>query len=418
MERLQRVMAARGAGSRRRAEELIKAGRVSVDGAVVTELGTKVDPIASQIRVDGVLLRRQAPRYLILNKPRGYITTVSDERDRRTVMDLVAVPERVYPVGRLDRQTEGLLVLTNDGDVANRIMHPRYELAKEYHVLTLSRPSERTLQRLRDGVTIDGKRVVPQECRVLRETPEGLILKVVIHEGMYHIVRRMMDEVGIPVARLRRVRVGPLTLGNLPAGGWRDLSEAELANLFQALRLDRTGDEPVRGWRSRRREGVTTPDVPADVSASANKATRRPRSTPPNATNDRREPAGDERQARPARRPDRPTRPVRGKQSSAPGAPTNPVDQPMPKGQSAPELPHAPRSKQPDRTPAGDQPEGVQRPARSRTGRRGTKPPTTTPPTRRKRADDTSGKERPPRDRRGNRSFDRSSGDRPRKRGR
>ena len=125
MERLQRVMAARGAGSRRSAEELIRAGRVAVDGEVVTELGTKVDPRAVQIRVDGKVLRPQQTRYILLNKPRGYITTVSDERDRRTVMDLVDVPERVFPVGRLDRDTEGLLLLTNDGDVANRVMHPR-----------------------------------------------------------------------------------------------------------------------------------------------------------------------------------------------------------------------------------------------------------------------------------------------------
>jgi 23S rRNA pseudouridine2605 synthase len=125
MERLQRILAARGVASRRAAEELIVAGRVSVDGLIVTELGTKTDPVRSEIRVDGKLLRSARPRYLLLNKPRGYITTTKDERDRRTVMDLVAVSERIYPVGRLDRDTEGLLLLTNDGDVANRVMHPR-----------------------------------------------------------------------------------------------------------------------------------------------------------------------------------------------------------------------------------------------------------------------------------------------------
>lgn len=262
MERLQRVMAARGAGSRRHAEALITAGRVSVDGKVVTELGTKVDPRSNQIRVDGQLLHVQPPRYIVLNKPRGYITTVNDERDRRTVMDLVDLPERIYPVGRLDRQTEGLLLLTNDGDVANRIMHPRYRLAKEYNVLTLSRPSPQTLQRLRDGVVVDGKRVIPDDCRILRETHDGLILKVVIHEGMYHIVRRMMDEVGIPVTRLRRVRLGPLTVQNLAVGDWRDLTAGELNNLLQALHLDRESGEQPRGWRTRRYD--RTPPSGAD----------------------------------------------------------------------------------------------------------------------------------------------------------
>src|SRR5215216_5734663 len=150
MERLQRILAARGVASRRVAEAMITAGRVSVDGVVVTELGTRADPTRSVIRVDGNLIRVQRPRYLILNKPRGYITTTKDERDRRTVMDLVHVSERVYPVGRLDRDTEGLLLFTNDGDVANRVMHPRYQLEKEYHIITTIRPSDATLQRVRD----------------------------------------------------------------------------------------------------------------------------------------------------------------------------------------------------------------------------------------------------------------------------
>jgi 23S rRNA pseudouridine2605 synthase len=238
-ERLQRVMAARGAGSRRGAEEAIRAGRVMVDGEVVTDLGTKVDPNAAEIRLDGKLLRPQRLRTIVLNKPSGYITTTRDERGRRTVMDLVRVSERVYPVGRLDRDTQGLLILTNDGDVANRVMHPRYRLDKEYHALTLSRPSDRALQRLRDGVTVDGKKVVPEEIRILRETREGLILKVVLHQGMYHVVRLMMETVGIPVHRLRRVRIGPLSLSGIAVGEWRDLTQGELHQLHQALHLDR-----------------------------------------------------------------------------------------------------------------------------------------------------------------------------------
>ena len=239
LERLQRVLAARGIASRRRAEELIRAGRVVVDGRVVTELGTKVDPRAAAINVDGKPLRAQRLRYVLLNKPSGYITTTDDERGRRTVMDLVPSKERIYPVGRLDRDTEGLLLLTNDGEVAHRVMHPRHELAKEYHVVTLTRPSEATSRRLRDGVTIEGRRVVPDEFRILRESREGIVLKLVIHEGMYHAVRRMMDAVGIPVQALRRVRLGPLTVAGIPLGGWRELSEGERGSLFESLRLAR-----------------------------------------------------------------------------------------------------------------------------------------------------------------------------------
>ncbi len=260
MERLQRVMAARGAGSRRAAEEMIRSGRVSVDGKIVTELGTKVDPLHAQIRVDGRLLRAQRPRSILLNKPSGYITTTSDERGRWTVMDLVDVPERVYPVGRLDRDTEGLLLFTNDGDIANRVMHPRYGLDKEYHVLTLSRPDDRTLSRVREGISVDGRRIVPSEFRILRETREGLILRIVIHEGLYHVVRRMMDAVGIPVERLRRVRLGPLSLEGIPKGTWRDLTAGELAQLHQALRLDREDEAEARaapvGRRAQRRRAA------------------------------------------------------------------------------------------------------------------------------------------------------------------
>src|SRR5688572_241650 len=225
-ERLQRVIAARGAGSRRAAEDAIRAGRVLVNGELITDLGVKVDP-AAEIRLDGKLLRPQRLRTIVLNKPSGYITTTSDERGRRTVMDLIDVPERLYPVGRLDRETQGLLLFTNDGDIANRVMHPRYQLDKEYHVLTLSRPNERALQRIRDGVIVEGKKVVPEEIRILRETREGIILKIVVHQGMYHVVRLVMETAGIPVHRLRRTRVGPLTIAGLSVGEWRDLTACE-----------------------------------------------------------------------------------------------------------------------------------------------------------------------------------------------
>lgn len=257
MERLQRILASRGVASRRAAEQMIREGRVSVDGRVVTELGTKADPVRSDIRIDGNLLRRQRSRYILLNKPRGYITTTKDERDRRTVLDLVQVSERVYPVGRLDRVTEGLLLLTNDGDVANRVMHPRYGLAKEYEILTPVRPTAATMDRVRKGVTIDGKRIVPHEFRIVREAREGVLLKIVIHEGLFHVVRRTMEAVGVQVERLRRVRIGPLSVAGIPIGTWRELRQGEERTLFEALGLaQKEGDEDRRADAARRGYGT------------------------------------------------------------------------------------------------------------------------------------------------------------------
>ncbi len=245
-ERLQRVLAARGVASRRKAEDLIREGRVTVDGRRVTELGTRVDPERATIRVDGKVVRRQPYRYVVLNKPSGFITTTQDERGRQTVMELVPSQPRMSPVGRLDRDTEGLLLFTNDGELANRVTHPRYGLTKEYQVLTPERPSEPIMRRMREGVDIDGKRVVPHEFRIVRETPEGVLLSVVIHEGMNHVIRRMMEAGGIPVYRLRRERIGPLSIAGIPRGANRDLTPGELTSLRQALRLDRDlGNEPI-----------------------------------------------------------------------------------------------------------------------------------------------------------------------------
>lgn len=248
-ERLQRVLAARGVASRRASEEYITAGRVQVNGETVTELGTRVDPMKDEIRVDGKVLRPQRPRFLMLNKPSGFITTVSDERQRWTVMDLVDVRERVYPVGRLDRATQGLLLMTNDGEVAHRVMHPRYELAKEYHVITSRKPNDRQMQRIRDGIEIQGRTVIPDECRLLRETRDGVVIKVVLHEGLYHIVRQIMEAVGIEVETLRRVRIGPLSLTGIPSGAWRDLTPGELIELYTALGLDPMVAEEVNTRR-------------------------------------------------------------------------------------------------------------------------------------------------------------------------
>lgn len=238
-ERLQRVLSQRGVASRRASEQLITEGRVRVNGEVVTELGTRVHPTKDQITVDGKTIGRQKPRYLVLNKPPGFITTTNDERSRWTVMDLIAVQERVYPIGRLDRETQGLLLFTNDGEVANRVMHPRYRLSKEYHVVTDKRPSDGQLQELRDGILIDEALVVPDEVRLMRETAEGITIRLVLHEGMFHVVRRMMDKVRIDVVKLRRHRVGPISVNGIPLGAWRDLTPGELEQLFEAVGLSR-----------------------------------------------------------------------------------------------------------------------------------------------------------------------------------
>jgi 23S rRNA pseudouridine2605 synthase len=238
MERLQRIIASHGIASRRASEQLILDGKVKVNGKVVRELGAKADPTKDHIEVEGRLLQAQPHRYLMLNKPSGYITTVSDERSRRTVMDLIDIRERVYPVGRLDRETEGLLLVTNDGELANRITHPRYEIDKEYQILTHLRPSEPTMGEIRKGVRVDGSLVVPSEFRILRETAEGIELKLVIHSGLNHVVRKMMDRHGIEIARLRRTRVGPISLGRMPVGQWRELKAGEVGGLYEAVGLN------------------------------------------------------------------------------------------------------------------------------------------------------------------------------------
>jgi 23S rRNA pseudouridine2605 synthase len=252
-ERLQRVLAASGVASRRKAEDLIRSGRVTVDGEVVTVLGTKVDADRSTIRVDGKIVRRRTLRYIVLNKPSGFITTTSDERGRHTVMDLLPPDSRVNPVGRLDRDTEGLLLFTNDGDVANRVMHPRYGLTKEYLILTDVKPSESAMRRVRDGIDIDGKIVIPHEFRIVRETAAGVLLSMVIHEGMNHVVRRVLDAVGIPVSKLTRARLGPLSVAGIPRGAHRELTEGELTSLLQSLHIERDASGALDRTSGRRR---------------------------------------------------------------------------------------------------------------------------------------------------------------------
>lgn len=238
-ERLQKVLAQAGVASRRASEQLIVAGRVSVNGKVVTVLGTKVDPRRDVIAVDGRELPRQTDPlvYIMLNKPRYVLSTVSDERGRKTVADLVDVPERVYPVGRLDLRSEGLILLTNDGDLAKKLTHASYHVEKEYEVLVRGNPSTETLIRWRRGGTeVDGRptgRAVVEKLNVEGDTTW---LKVILTEGRKRQIREVAEALGHPVIRLTRVRIGPLKLGRLKVGHWRHLTPAEVQRLKQATR--------------------------------------------------------------------------------------------------------------------------------------------------------------------------------------
>jgi 23S rRNA pseudouridine2605 synthase len=249
-ERLQKVLAHAGVASRRHAEALITAGRVTVNGAVVRELGTRVDPAHDEVRVDGAPLRPPAAHtYVLLNKPRDAVTTARDPQGRRTVLDLLP-PElrtrRIYPVGRLDRETEGLLLLTDDGDLALRLTHPRYALPKVYEALVAAEPPWAALDQLRRGMDLPGdeRPTAPARARVLGADREGTWIEVEIHEGRNRQVRRMLDEVGYPVLRLRRVRVGPLALGSLRPGAWRVLTTDEVAALRRAARTGARASDP------------------------------------------------------------------------------------------------------------------------------------------------------------------------------
>ncbi len=233
-ERLQKVLAAAGVASRRHAEELIRAGRVQVNGAVITKLGTRVGP-RDRVAVDGKPVSR-APSYtyIVLNKPLGVVSTARDERGRRTVVDLIKSPTRVYPVGRLDVSSEGLILLTNNGELTFRLLHPRHEVPREYHVWVSPPPTSEQLDRLRQGVEIEGWRTGPAE---VSRGPGGA-LRIVIHEGHKRQIRLMCQAVGLNVERLVRVRIGPLTLGRLKPGEWRELRPAEVRALFEAVGLE------------------------------------------------------------------------------------------------------------------------------------------------------------------------------------
>jgi pseudouridine synthase len=249
MDRLHKILAHAGIASRRAAERLIAEGRVTVNGKAVREMGTKADPARDDIRVDGRRVKGpERLRYILLYKPAGYVTTRSDPERRRTVMDLIGgVREYVYPVGRLDFDTEGLLLLTNDGELAAMLTHPRHEVERTYEAHVAGVPGDDAIDRLRRGIPLDGRRTQPADVILLNKRPNdregpgspprtparrgGSILLITIREGRNRQVRRMLEAVGHPVRKLRRTKIGPLSDRRLKPGEWRDLSAKEVAAL-------------------------------------------------------------------------------------------------------------------------------------------------------------------------------------------
>jgi 23S rRNA pseudouridine2605 synthase len=230
-ERLQKILSRAGVASRRSAERIMLEGRVTLNGVAVRELGTKADLASDDLRVDGVRVR--APReivYLVLNKPKGVVSTRRDPAGRRTVMDLVPSVAGLFPVGRLDVTTEGLILLTNDGDFAQRVAHPRYEVPRVYHAKVHGVPTPETLARLRKGVRVDGERMSVDKARIL-EGEGNAWLELTLHEGKNREVKRLLEAVGHPVSKLKRVALGPLSNRGLEPGQFRALTPREVKTL-------------------------------------------------------------------------------------------------------------------------------------------------------------------------------------------
>jgi len=234
-ERIQKIIARAGFASRREAEEMIRTGRVTVNGKVVTELGSKADGGSDHVKVDGKLITRPEDlRYILLYKPKEVMSTVHDPQERTTVIDLVkGIKERIFPVGRLDYHSEGLILLTNDGEFAFRIAHPKHGSVKTYHVKVRGVPEERLIDKLRRGITLEGKRTLPTEIARLRTTgrheEEGNSwFDVKLREGRTNQIRKMFQALGHPVSKLKRIAIGPLSDPSLTAGRWRELTKAEV----------------------------------------------------------------------------------------------------------------------------------------------------------------------------------------------
>jgi 23S rRNA pseudouridine2605 synthase len=255
MERLNKVLAHAGVGSRRHCEDLITAGRVSVDGRTVRELGTRVDPAEQRVCVDGRPIRTERPAYWLVHKPRGYISSSHDPAGRPLVLDLAPqISQRVYTVGRLDESSEGLILLTNDGDLAYRLLHPRFGVEKTYLVQVAGSPTADDLQQLLKGVWLSDGHVRARKVKRLKGQGTSTWLRVVLSEGKNREIRRMLARLGHKVLRLRRIALGPVELGELPLGKARRLSPEEVEALRGAATPGRQ-EEPGRPPKSPRRQG-------------------------------------------------------------------------------------------------------------------------------------------------------------------
>lgn len=235
--RLQKFMAEQGIASRRKSEELISQGKVKVNGHPAM-LGDKINPYKDLVTVKGEKVNHIKKRkmiYIMLHKPRGYVTTVSDDRGRKTVMDLIPdIKERIYPVGRLDKDSEGLLILTNDGVFTNCMTHPSHEYSKVYRVTVRPAVNDDILNNLRSGIDLDGRKTAPADVTVLTQEEGRVVLEFIIHEGRNREIRRMCESQGLEVARLKRTAIGSLKLGMLPQGKYRELSEQEVKKLLRS----------------------------------------------------------------------------------------------------------------------------------------------------------------------------------------
>ena len=234
LQRLQRFLAAAGIGSRRECEELIAEGRVEVDGEIVTEMGVKVDPDTQKIRIDGQWVKAPRLAYYMLNKPPGVVSTAADPAGRIRVVDLIKTNQRVYNVGRLDKSSEGLILVTNDGDLANKLTHPRYGVVKKYMVLVKGRPDKATLEQMQRGVYLAEAKVRVANVRIKKTQKDSCWLEIVLDEGRNREIRRILAKLGHKVTRLRRVAIGPLNIGDLPLGAHRRLTHEEVNRLKRA----------------------------------------------------------------------------------------------------------------------------------------------------------------------------------------
>ncbi len=292
-ERLQKVLAAAGVGSRRECEQLILDGRVEVDRKIVTKLGTRIDPDKQKIRVDGVALKPRKTIYYMVNKPPGVLSTNRDPEGRLRVVDLLDTEERLFTVGRLDKSSEGLILVTNDGDLANRLTHPRYGIEKTYVVQVAGSPSKDDLDSLQKGVRLAEGVARVARLKVRKRHKSNSTIEMVLNEGRNREIRRLLARIGHKVTQLKRIAVGPLKLGELPSGAHRQLTNDEVRQLRKAV----TGQKPSRKKRSTK----GTPFLSKTKSGSKKKVGKRPKKKTV-ATNTRRQRGNAKKKPRKGRR--------------------------------------------------------------------------------------------------------------------